>query len=227
MSESAQAVHKPGVTRVSRLAVVWLGVWRNKPTALGALIVFAFLAAALLAQFLTPFGFEEMNYAKSHVPPSVEHPFGTDFFGRDILTRVLHGARISLLLGLVVVLINMVVGVAVGLVAAYFGGWVDNLFMRVTDMFLAFPTLLFALTIMAVVGPGFGSLVVAMTLKGWTEFARLTRSQVLSLKEQDFVMAAQGLGAAHPRIMMRHLLTNCVSIIFVYASLAITTPNPG
>lgn len=197
---------------------------RGNLTFLGVGIISAFVLGAILAPWLTPYGYGEMNYGASHSAPSMAHPLGTDFFGRDILSRVLYGIRLSLLLGVIVVTINMVVGTAIGLIAGYFGGWVGNVLMRVTDMFLALPLILFALAIMAVRGPGFDGLVIALTLTGWTGFARLTRAQVLAIREQEFVVAARGLGASAARVVVRHVLTNGISTTFVYASLAITVP---
>ena len=196
----------------------------NQLTAVGAVLVLVLVGAAILAPNITPYGPQEMQLKQKHQPPSLSHPFGTDFFGRDVLTRIVYGIRISLLIGVLVVSINMLVGVTVGLISGYYGGWIENLFMQITDIFLVFPTILFALAIMAVRGQGFASLILAMTLKGWTAFARLTRSEVLHLKEKEFILAARSVGASTGLILIRHVLANCVSIILVYASLAIATP---
>ncbi len=196
-------------------------------TWIGIIIVSILILLAISAPYITPYTPVEQNLFNQHQPPSMSHPLGTDFFGRDILTRVLYGLRLSLTLGVIVVSINAVIGVILGVVGGYFGGWLDEIIMRITDIFLAFPTLLFALAIMAVLGQGFRGLIIAMTLKGWTTFARLSRSEVLAVKNLDYISSAHSMGASSLRIILSHVLPNIASVIFVYASLAIATPILG
>ena len=148
--------------------------------------------------------------------PSLAHPFGTDNFGRDILSRVIWGTRIDLQIGLIGVIFPFIIGTVIGTLAGYFGGLVDTIFMRLVDIVLAFPFLVLMLAIIAILGPGLGSFYIAMALVGWVSYARLIRAQMLVLKHSDFVIAAQSLGFSHARIMFRHLLPNAIvaSIVF-------------
>ena len=201
---------RPGMSRSARRALWLLG-----------LLAGGFVLPALLAPWLAPHDPGALDLAASLAPPDAAHWLGRDEEGRDILSRLLWGGQVSLVVGLSTVLVSSLVGISLGLVAGYAGGAVDMGLMRLVDVLLAFPGLLLAIALVAVLGPGLGNVVVALSALGWTGFARLVRGQVLGLKGQDYVMAARALGAGHVRIMVRHLLPNLLGPVLVQASFAI------
>jgi oligopeptide transport system permease protein len=170
---------------------------------------------ALLGPYLSGFSYYETDLEMKNLSPSMLHWFGTDDLGRDVFTRVWYGARISLLVGIAAALIDMVIGVLWGGLAAYFGGKTDDLMMGIADVLYALPYLLVVIVIMVAVGQGFGSILLAMTVIGWITMARIVRGKILQLKQQDFVMAAQSMGASHTRIFFGHLLPNAWEPIIV------------
>lgn len=183
---------------------------------LGAGIFLAFVVMALTAPLIAPYDPIFQDEAVRLVPPSWAHPFGTDNFGRDILSRVIWAARIDLQIAIIGVVFPFLIGTTIGTIAGYFGGPVDALFMRIVDVILAFPFLVLMLAIIAILGPGLMSFYIAMALVGWVSYARLIRAQILILKSADFAVAARSLGFSHSRIMFRHLLPNALvgSIVF-------------
>jgi peptide/nickel transport system permease protein/oligopeptide transport system permease protein len=154
----------------------------------------------------------------ARLAPSLEHPFGTDSLGRDVLSRVIYGARISLAVGVIATAISTIIGLILGALASYFGGILDSIIMRLTDIFMAFPYTLFAIALLAVLGPSFINVFIAIGLLGWTSVARVVRSAILQVKENDYVSAARALGAGHLRIIMRHILPNSIASVVVYAT---------
>ncbi len=186
---------------------------------LGLATLILLVLAAIFAPFLAPAGPTQIMLPNKLLPPSLAHPFGTDDLGRDVLSRVIYGGRISLASGVVVVLIAMLLGVVLGLVAGYWGGVIDGVVMRVSDVFLSFPRLVLAMAIAASLGAGLINGMIAVALSWWPWYARLVRSQVLSLKQADFVTAASSTGASHGRIIVRHLLPNIIGLIAVQSSL--------
>ncbi|MBC7292798.1 MAG: ABC transporter permease [Thermoleophilia bacterium] len=155
------------------------------------------------------------------LPPSVEHPFGTDKLGRDIASRVVYGARVSLVVGIVAVLIMVVIGLILGALAGYYGGIWDSLIMRTADVFFAFPYVLFAIALIAVLGKGFQNVFIAIGVLGWPSIARVFRSSILSVKENEYVDAARAMGASTTRILWRHIMPNSVAPIIVYATMSV------
>jgi peptide/nickel transport system permease protein len=190
----------------------------------GAAIVGCFILAALLAPLIAPYDPIAQDTVNALLPPGLDHPLGTDNFGRDVLSRLIWGTRIDLLMGAIGVLFPFVIGTAVGCVSGYFGGWVDVLVMRIVDIVLAFPFLVLMLAIIAILGPGLVSFYIALALVGWVSYARLVRAQVLILKASDFVTAARSLGYGHIRIMARHILPNAIvsSIVFSMSDVVLT-----
>jgi peptide/nickel transport system permease protein/oligopeptide transport system permease protein len=162
-----------------------------------------------------------MTAQLSRLAPSLSHPFGTDALGRDVLSRVIYGARISLAVGVIATTISTVIGLALGALAAYFGGILDSIIMRLTDIFMAFPYTLFAIALLAVLGPGFINVFIAIGLLAWTSIARVVRSAILQIKENDYVAAARALGASNLRIIMRHILPNSLASVVVYSTMSI------
>ena len=192
---------------------------------MGALVLLgAVVVAALFAPLLTPYAAEGAglpNMAHKLLPPSLEHPFGADEMGRDLLARVLYGARTSLLLAALVVGSSVAMGVLVGLAAGAAGGWLDETAMRVTDIFLAFPPLLLAILLVAVLGGGFSSAVLALAIAWWPFYAVLVRGQVVSVRRLPFIEAAQATGVSPLRIAWRHLLPNALGPLLVQATVDI------
>jgi peptide/nickel transport system permease protein len=199
-------------------------LFRNPLTVIGFVLIVTNLIMVLFAPYLAPYNPEEMHLMDRHTAPCLKYLLGTDFYGRDILSRIIYGSRISFTLGVSVVAGGLLFGTVLGLIAGYFGGRVDSVVMRFTDVFLAFPQLVFAMAIMSVRGQGFGNVVIALTITGWTAFARLARAEALSLRSREFVQAAQSLGAGSPRILFRHLLPNLMAPIIIQATMGMATP---
>jgi peptide/nickel transport system permease protein len=185
----------------------------------GAAIVLLALAGAILGPLLMPFDPSAQELAQRLAGPSGTHPFGLDELGRDILARVLAGARISFLVGLTVVSISASLGTLLGAVAGYFGGVADDVISRVIDVLLAFPGLLLAIALVAVLGPSLGNVLFALTIIGWVGYARLVRGQVLRAREFEYVQAARAAGATAPRILWRHVIPTALPAVVVQATL--------
>ncbi|UCG51891.1 MAG: ABC transporter permease [Candidatus Latescibacterota bacterium] len=179
------------------------------------------LVSAVFAPLVSPYDPYKINMAESLSPPSLSHPLGTDVFGRDVLSRMVYGARISMEVSVLSRLLSLLVGTLLGLIAGYFGGRLDNLVMRCADVTLAYPGLLLLIAVMAAVGPSLTSLIVALGVVGWAGVARIVRAQVLSIKEREFVLAVRSLGGQSGRILFRHLLPNCVSQLIVIFSMGL------
>lgn len=185
----------------------------------GLAIVGITLLAAVLGPWLLPSDPSAQLLALRLAPPSVAHPFGLDELGRDILARVLAGARVSFLVGITVVVVSAVVGTTLGAVAGYFGGAFDEVISRIIDILLAFPGLLLAIALVAVLGPSLANVLLALSLIGWVGYARLVRGQVLRARELDYVQAARALGATTARILWRHVIPAAMPAVLVQASL--------
>jgi peptide/nickel transport system permease protein len=200
---------------------------RNRAGAIGLVIVALDLVVALLAPALAPHDPLDQDVTRRLLPPvwlaggGAEHLLGTDQLGRDILSRIIHGSRVSLLIGFLSVIVSLPVGVCVGLLAGYWSGRLDDVTMRVADVQLAFPFILLAITIAGVLGPSPRNVVLILAIGGWVVYARLARGQVLSLREKEFIEAARGLGVGTFRILFRHLLPNVASPVIVVATFAV------
>ncbi len=192
---------------------------RNPRIVMGSLFLLFLCVLAIFAAQITPYSPTRIHPADSLQPPSWAHPFGTDMMGRDVLSRVIHGARYSLLLGLAAVTISGILGTVLGLVSGYFGGKLDSLIMRIVDIGLAFPSVLLALLIIAILGPGLTSVTIAIGISATPPFARLIRACVLSIKETPFVEAAQAIGANRMRILFRHVLPEVFAPAITMATL--------
>ena len=204
----------PTVNALRRLA-------RHRLAMFGAVLVALEVGLALLAPWIAPHEPNRMDYTAVLSGPTTEHPLGTDDLGRDLLSRTLYGSRLSLEVGIVAVLVAVVLGVPIGLVSGYFGGIFDEAVMRVVDAVMALPALVLALTIAAVLGPGIWNATVAIAVVAAPTYTRLVRGQVLSIKENDYVLAAQSIGAPTWVILMRHILPNAFSPVIVQASLGV------
>ena len=205
---------------------LWSDAWRRLrysiTARIGMVIVAIILLAAVLAPLVDPYNPKlDSDLENSRQPPSWQHIMGTDNLGRDILRRILHGARLSLSVGIVAVLISGTGGTVLGLVSGYFGGAVDMVIMRIVDILMAFPGMLLAIAIVAVRGPGLFNTVVAISVVGVSGYARLVRSMVLSLREREYILAAHMVGVRNPRIIFRHILPNSLAPIIVSATMGI------
>ena len=195
---------------------------KNPLALVGALLILLFVVVALAAPWVAPFDPLELDLLSQFEPPgSGGHLLGTDNFGRDILSRLIYGSRISLFVGIIVVSIAAVLGTALGLLAGYFGGWVDSLVMRAVEIFYAFPFLILVIAVIAVFGPSILNVMWVLGLVSWPIYARLIRAQVLSLRESEYVEAARASGSGSARIMFRHILPNALTPILVTATFGI------
>lgn len=192
---------------------------RSPAAAAGALILVGLAVVALAAPVLSPHPPDAQHPARALQPPSAEHWFGTDLLGRDLFSRVVHGARIELAVVVAVSLLSLATGTLVGVCSGFLGGWADDLLMRVTDVFLAFPTLVLAMAFAAALGPGLPQTVLALALVGWAPYARVARGEALHGRSQAFVEAARAAGAPPARVILHHILPQAVPVLLVQASL--------
>ena len=197
-------------------------LWRkNKLAAASAVVILLFVLAAILAPVLTPYTFDGMDLFNRLAPPSREHLLGTDEAGRDVLTRMLYGTRVSLLVGIVPTVISMLAGAILGIIAGYSGGSADAAIMRIADVMLAFPSMFLAMVIMYTLGDGMINIFLALALVNWASVARIVRAETLRLKKTEFVEAAQSIGVKKLVIMFRHILPNCIPSLIVLFTLNI------
>ncbi len=199
----------------------WRRLVRRRGAMLGLAVVIFFVAIAVFAPYISPYDPVATSWSAVRKAPSAEYWFGTDEIGRDVLSRVIWGARASLLAGLVSVCISMALGVPIGLLAAYVGGWTDGLISRFTDSMLAVPFLILAIALAAFLGPSLTNAMIAIGVSATPIFIRLTRAQVLAVKVEDFVEAARAVGNPHWRIALRHILPNVLPPLIVQSTLAI------
>lgn len=200
--------------------IVWRRFFRqNKLSALAAAMLVVIVLAAAVGPLIWPYSPDEVNLDEALLSPSVSHPFGTDNHGRDVLARSLTGARISLTIGISATVLSLVLGTALGLLGGFFGRPMDSLAIGLTDVTLAFPSLLLAIAISVVIPPGMASVFIALSLVGWPTFARLSRSVVLSIKQTEYFSAATATGCPSARLILKHVLPNCMALLIVAASL--------
>ncbi len=216
---SAEAPRSRTQARAVRTARVVGALLRNPLAALGLAVVGLLVVLAAFAPDLAPHSPYAQDLARRLEPPSIDFLLGTDHFGRDLLSRVLYGTRTTLIVILLVAALSAPLGLVLGSIAGYFGGWLDWALMRLTDVFLAFPKLVLALALVAALGPGLENAIAAIALTAWPPYARVARAETLSLRERDFVNAARMAGAGPWRIVLRHLLPLCVPSVVVRATL--------
>ena len=200
--------------------LAWLRIRRNGLAMTGLVIVGVLVALALLAPVISPFDPIEQDLTRRLLPPGTAgYWLGTDDFGRDILSRILHGAGITLQIVALVAITAPALGLLVGTVAGYFGGWVDAVLMRITDIFLAFPRLILALALVAVLGPGIGNAILAIALTAWPPYARVARAETLTVRNSDYIAAVRLQGAGHVRIIAGHVVPMCLSSVIIRVTL--------
>ena len=195
-------------------------IFRRPSGAIAASWLILLVLAAIFAPLLTPYSYDIQALKEAFQPPSLAHPLGTDEFGRDLLTRMMYGARTSLSVSSVSILISVAAGIALGAAAGYFGGIFDRFVTTVADLTWSFPEILIALILVAIIGPGVSGTLAAIAVAYLAQFARLTRSQIMLLKDETFIEAARSLGASHTHILFRHLIPNALAPVLVSAMLA-------
>lgn len=195
-------------------------ILRNRLSLTGLLLIFALLVLAVIGPSVAPHSPYTTDPVNKLESPSKAHVFGTDNLGRDILTRVLYGARISVTIAVIILLVSGTIGTLIGIIAGYFGGGIDNILMRITDVFLAFPRLILAMAVAAALGRSLNNVVLAVAFTTWTIFARLARGQALAVKEEDYVEAARASGASSWRILFVHMLPLCISPVIIQGTIA-------
>ena len=212
----------PGGSARPRSRWRWLRqLWRNKPATFGAIFLILLILAAVFAPIVAPYDPNAQDY-EFLAPPSREHYFGTDDLNRDLFSRIVYGARVSLFVGFSTVLLSMIIGVGMGLWAGYYGGWVDTVIMRYIDIQWAFPNFIIAVYLVAVFGTGLVNVIIAITLAFLDDFARVVRGMVLTLRSQEFVEASRSIGAHNNRIILRHILPNASAPVIVQATVSVS-----
>ena len=227
MSEPVEQVEKKLEEQASKTNSPWRETWnefkKNKIALAGTIIVLIFILIAIFASFLAKEAINDQVMSDRLQPPSKEYWLGTDDFGRDIFSRIIHGARISLWVGFSSVIGSVIVGSILGIVAGYYGRWIDTIISRFFDIMLAFPSILLAISIVAVLGPSLRNALIAIAIINVPNFGRLIRSRVLSIKEDEYIMAAKGIGMRDSRILFSHILPNSMAPVIVQGTLAIAT----
>lgn len=208
---------------VNRATTVLFLLAQNKLALLGSIYVGVLILAAILAPVIAPYDPTAQNYEALNQAPSITHPFGTDQFGRDVFSRVLHGARYALFLGVVIIGLEAIVGIGLGLIAGYYGGFTESVIMRVVDISLSIPGIVLALAIAGLLGGGIVPVIIAVSLVGWRGFTRIVRGDVKSVMENEYIESAKAVGLSDVTIMTRYLLPNVAASIIVYTTLSIPT----
>lgn len=216
-------VSKSKIKKRSQLKSIWFRYKKNKLAMLGLLLLVLLLIISVCAPLLANYQEDAIsqNMKDRLLHPNKEHLFGTDQYGRDLFARVIFGARVSLSISILTITISLTIGVIIGSVAGYFGGKTDNILMRIMDVFLAIPQMLMAISIVAALGPGTGNLIAAMSISSVPRFARIVRSSILTIKDQEFVEAAKACGTKNSRIIAKHIIPNAIGPIIVQATLNI------
>ncbi|RSL30527.1 ABC transporter permease [Salibacterium salarium] len=205
------------------LKEIWHGFKKNRLAVIGAGIVFLFIVLGVLAAFIAPEGINNQKDTDRLLPPSTEYWLGTDDFGRDILSRILHGAKLSLTVGFFAVAGSAIVGTFLGIIAGYYGRWLDSIISRVFDILLAFPSILLAIAIVAILGPSLQNALIAIAIINVPTFGRIVRSKVLGLKQEEYIQAATSVGMRDRRILVYHILPNSLAPIIVQGTLCVAT----
>lgn len=210
-----------------RKSGLWSDAWkrmkRNRLAVLGLVIFVVIVLLAIFADVITPYDYDMQDPANAFQSPSLRHPFGTDNYGRDLFTRVIRGGRVSLLIGIVACGFSALIGGALGAVAAYYGGALENVIMRVLDVMMAIPNTLLAIVIASALGPGIGNLILAVGISAIPTFGRILRASILSVKEQEYIEAARLIGCRDRQIIVHHIIPNVLSPLIVQATLRVAT----
>lgn len=208
---TARRTHRPA----------WRRLLSNWPAAVSLAVLVVITLAAVFGSAISPYDPERMNLAASKLNPSLQHPLGTDRLGRDVLTRVVVGGRVSLIVAVSAVVISTVIGTVLGLLAGYFGGWVDSVISRITEIFMSFPNFVLLVLLSAMLGPGIWNVTMIIGLFSWMMITRLVRGQTMQIRNQQYIEASVAIGLSPQQILLRHILPNLVAPIMVAATLAI------
>ncbi|WP_350343477.1 ABC transporter permease [Proteinivorax tanatarense] len=212
---------KPKAKKRSQWGEVWKRLRKNKAAIVGMIIIGVLVFTAIFAPYIAPYHYDDQNPEVRRQGPSADHIFGTDHFGRDVFSRVVYGSRISIQVGFVAVGVAMVVGGMLGAIAGYYSGKIDNVIMRIMDVFMAIPGILLAIAIAAALGPGLVNVMIAVGIGSVPRYARIVRASVLSIRDQEFVEAARATGANDLRIIVKYILPNCMAPIIVQGTLGV------
>ncbi|MDP4176871.1 MAG: ABC transporter permease [Bacillota bacterium] len=217
-NKNLDVIVRPSVT-------YWRDAWnrlkKNRLAMVGLIFVILITLAAIIGPYLSKYDYRTNNLMISNEGPSNSHWLGTDQFGRDIFTRILYGARISLTVGYAASILNVVIGILYGGISGYFGGLVDNIMMRIVEVVYAIPMTIYVILLMVIMGAGLKSIIIALTISYWVDMARIVRGEILQLKQQEFVLAAKTLGAPDRRILIKHLIPNCLGSIITTMTMSI------
>lgn len=223
----SEIVAKGQKTQPEKVAGPWKEAWRNfkknKAAVAGLVIVVFFIILASIGPFFAPYGMNDQSLTDRLLAPSSEHWFGTDDLGRDIFSRILYGASISLAVGFSAVILSVIVGSFLGIIAGYYGRWVDTVISRLFDIMLAFPSILLAIAIVSILGPNLQNALIAIAIINVPTFGRLIRSRVLVIKAEEYILAAKAIGMKNSRILWKHILPNSMTPVIVQGTLAIAT----
>lgn len=218
MKKNKEAIERPTLTYFQD---VWRRLKGNKVAMAGIVVILIITLIAIFAPMFYKHNYYSQDFAIKNQGPSAEHWFGTDKFGRDQFARIVYGARISLTVAYVASILNIVIGVLYGGISGYFGGMVDTIMMRIVDILYSIPMMIYVILLMLIMTPGIKSIIIALAISYWIGMARIVRGEILALKEQDFVLAARTLGASSFRIIVRHLIPNCIGSIIVTLTLMV------
>lgn len=216
--KNKEAIERPTLTYFQD---VWRRLKSNKVAMTGVIVILIITLIAIFAPMFYKHNYYSQDFAIKNQGPSAEHWFGTDKFGRDQFARIVYGARISLTVAYVASILNIVIGVLYGGISGYFGGMVDTIMMRIVDILYSIPMMIYVILLMLIMTPGIKSIIIALAISYWIGMARIVRGEILALKEQDFVLAARTLGASSFRIIVRHLIPNCIGSIIVTLTLMV------
>lgn len=207
---------------VSLGSIAWRRFRKNKLAMFGVVVIALLILMSVCAPVLTTYGRDDIDLYNIEAPPNSDHILGTDELGRDVLTRLLYGGRVSLTVGLLASVFEIIIGVSVGAIAGFYGGKVDSLIMRITDVIMCFPFFVVAIALAAMIGPSMMNLIFIIAILEWTKIARIVRAEVLSIKERDFIQAARSMGLSKMEIIIKHVLPNTFASIMVFQPL----PSP-
>lgn len=220
-ANAADMLELGGVKKEGMLQQTWNGLKKNKLAMVGLVLIILLIVMAAFADFIAPYGVDDQDLLNKFQAPCGAHLFGTDDFGRDIFSRVIYGSRYSLAIGACAAILSAAIGMLVGSVAGFYGGKTDNLLMRLIDIMLAIPSTLLGISIVAALGNGIRNVIIAVAIGAVPSYARIVRASILSVKEQEYIEAARSIGASDLRIIMRHILPNCLAPIIVQITMSV------
>lgn len=221
MNTMVESITNAAFKKRSRLSEIWKRLKKNKLAIVGMVILLALVLVAVFADYISPYPYDIQNYSETFLKPSWKHLFGTDNFGRDILSRVIYGARISLLVGFISLAVGALVGCLLGAIAGYFGGYADTIIMRGCDILMAIPGTVLAISIATTLGPGLVNAMIAVGISSIPTFTRVVKASTLTVKSQDYIEAARAIGASNFRIIRKYIFPNVLAPIIVQATLGV------